>query len=412
VNIAFFTNNYRPFVGGVPIAIDNLAGALKRRGHKVHIYAPDYGNDVDETGVFRTLSIQNFNDSQFALPIPLALDTYLTFNDTNAEIVHVHHPFLLGISGLNAARSEKLPCVFTYHTQYERYAHYLPWDQEMVTEMAVNIATRFANSCDAVIAPSTDMEKTLRERGVDVPIRVIPTGVDLQRFRGGDRATMRERLGIPEAARVLLFVSRLAKEKNVALLIEAFAKLQEQRGDTHLLVVGDGDEKGSLKEQAQQLGLQDLVHFTGTLSGEELISAYKGSDLFVFASTSETQGMVVLEAMAAGLPVVAVDAPGVRDVVENGVNGFMVRDSDAESFARACLEILGDPHHAEKFRYAALEKAQQLSLDSTTARVEELYNFVSGNQHPERTERFLIVKELIRYHVQKFTESLATALTV
>lgn len=412
MNLAFFTNNYKPFVGGVPIAIDSLARTLKTRGHEVHIFAPDYGNDIDETGVFRTLSIRNFNDSQFALPVPLALDTYLAFNDTNAELVHVHHPFLLGMTGLNAARSEKLPVVFTYHTQYERYAHYLPWDPAMVTEMAVNIATRFANSCDAVIAPSTDMEKTLRQRGVDVTIRVIPTGVDLNRFRGGNAQWLRQKYGIPEGERVLLFVSRLAKEKNVAFLIDAFNQLQNEMGNTHFVIVGDGDERLALQHQAGNLGLQKRVHFAGTLSGDDLVSAYKGADLFVFASTSETQGMVVLEAMACGLPVVAIDAPGVRDVVVDGTNGFMVGENETGAFVSACREVLNGTSRYVAFRNSAFGKAKELSLEHTTTQVEDLYRYVSGHQHPERTERFILVKEFVRYQIQKFTESVATALAI
>lgn len=412
MNLAFFTNNYKPFVGGVPVAIDNLARTLKSRGHQVHVFAPDYGDDVDETGVFRTLSIKNFNDTNFVLPIPLALNTYLAFNETNAEVVHVHHPFLLGISGLNAARSERLPVVFTYHTQYERYAHYLPWDPAMIAEMAVNIATRFANSCDAVIAPSTDIEKTLRERGVDVPIRVIPTGVELERFRGGDRDWLRGKLSIPSNHKILVFVSRLAKEKNVAFLLNAFAKLSDRLGDTHVVIVGDGDERATLEQQARQLNLEERIHFAGTLSGVDLISAYRGSDVFIFASTSETQGMVVLEAMAAGLPVVAVDAPGVRDVVRDGVNGFLLPENDLDGFAAACEELLSNRALSSQFREAALLTANELSLEHTTSQVEELYHYVRVHQHPDRIERFLLVKEFMRYQIHKFTESLSTAMSV
>lgn len=407
MNIAFFTNNYKPFVGGVPIAIENLANELRRHGHHVHIFAPEYGKgDEEDVDVFRTWSIKNFNDSSFVLPIPLALSTYLTFNDVQADVVHVHHPFLLGISGLRAARAENLPVVFTYHTQYEKYAHYLPWDSTMVREMAVGIATRFANSCDAVIAPSTDIQKQLVERGVDVPIRVIPTGVDLSQFEQGSPAFLRDRFGLAQGDKILLFVSRLAKEKNVSLLLDAFGKLARQMPEAHFVLVGSGEEEQALQDEARSAGLESRVHFTGTLSGEELIGAYKSADLFVFASVTETQGMVVLEAMAGGCPVVAVDAPGVRDVVEEGSNGFLVSDGDTEQFAAQCQRILQDPQLHAAFREAALQRAQQLSLSSTTTKVEQLYQDVIREPHPDRNERFLLVKELIRYYVNRMSENM------
>ena len=412
MNIAFFTNNYKPFVGGVPIAIENLATELRERGHHVHIFAPEYGKgDEEDVDVFRTWSIKNFNDSSFVLPIPLALSTYLTFNDVQADIVHVHHPFLLGMSGLRAARAENLPVVFTYHTQYEKYAHYLPWDSEMVREMAVGIATRFANSCDAVIAPSTDIQKQLVERGVDCPIRVIPTGVDLAQFEGGNASWLRERFGIASGDKILLFVSRLAKEKNVQFLLESFAKLAQETGGVHFVLVGSGEEEQALKDLAAGRGLSTQTHFAGTLKGEDLVSAFKGADLFVFASVTETQGMVVLEAMAAGCPVVAVDAPGVRDVVEDGRNGYLVADGDVEAFTARCREILANDDLRAAFRKEALERAKQLSLSRTTQQVEELYAEVIKSPHPDRTERFLLVREFIRYHVNKISDGISALST-
>lgn len=410
MNLAFFTNNYRPFVGGVPIAIENMAKALRRRGHHVHIFAPDYGKSVHgETDVFRTWSIKNFNDSSFVFPVPLALDTYLTFNDVRADVVHVHHPFLLGMTGLHAARAEKLPVVFTYHTQYEQYAHYLPWDSSMVKELAVGVATRFANSCDGVIAPSSDIARQLEERGVDVPVRVIPTGVDLRRFRSGDRSWLRSHLNLPEGQQVMLFVSRLAKEKNVGHLVESFARVAERKGDVHLVLVGQGDEVDNLKKMARAHDLEKRVHFTGTLSGTDLISAYKSADLFVFASTTETQGMVVLEAMAGGCPVVAVDASGVRDVVVNGENGYLVPVNEPDAFAEASLKVLSDDLLQTRFRENALERARQLSLARTSRQVEELYEYVREHPHPDRNERFLLVKEFFRYQIKQIGEAFGAA---
>lgn len=402
MNVAMFTNNYKPFVGGVPIAIDKLAERLRQRGHRVYVFAPDYGKHEEESAgekdVIRVPSLRNFNDTEFAMPWPLTLEPYTQFGDLDVDVVHVHHPFLLGEVGMHAGRSANLPVVFTYHTQYEKYAHYLPFGEKMVEEIAVNLSTRFANTCDAIIAPSTDIKKTLVERGVTVPIRVIPTGVDLQQFRRGKRGVLRKQLNIPESSRVMLFLSRLAKEKNVGFLFDAFARLAAKDPDLHFVLVGSGDEEENLKAKAAELGLGERTHFTGTKSGDDVISAYKGADLFVFASTTETQGMVVLEAMAGGLPVVAVDAPGVRDIVVEGQNGFLVPEGDVEAFVARCEQVFAEPDIRAVLKKGAEERSRALSLANTTRKVEQVYEQVRRNPHPEREERFLLLREI--FHSQ------------
>jgi 1,2-diacylglycerol 3-alpha-glucosyltransferase len=412
MNIAFFTNNYKPFVGGVPIAIENLAETLRRRGHRVFIFAPEYDQPVeDERDVFRTWSIKNFNDSNFVLPIPLSLETYVHFSDTKADVVHCHHPFLLGETGLHAARASNLPVVFTYHTQYEKYAHYLPFDKAMVTELAQSVAVRFSNCCDGVIAPSTDVQKMLQERGVTTEIRVIPTGVDLGRFRDGRVRWLRNHLGIPDDDRIMLFVSRLAKEKNVEFLIDAFAKMTESAGNLRFVLVGSGEYESVIRERAESSGSGDRIHFTGTLSGPDLVSAYKDADIFAFASTTETQGMVVLEAMAGGLPVVAVDACGVRDVVQDGQNGYLIPEGDTEAFAESALSILKNATHRNQLRENAVARASEMSLMNTTRKVEDLYRWAARNRHQDREERFLLLREFVKYQFQKLAQGLESLLS-
>jgi glycosyltransferase involved in cell wall biosynthesis len=406
--VAFFTNNYKPFVGGVPVAIENLAGQLRRRGHRVLIYAPEYEGAVEpEADVYRILSIKKFNDTSFSLPLPLTVRAHTDFTDEfNVDIVHVHHPFLLGVTGLRVARTHNIPVVFTYHTQYEKYTHYLPFSERMTAELAVSLSTRFANCCDAVIAPSFDIRETLLRRGVKVPIQVIPTGVDLQRFRGGDRSWLRNRYELPAEAPILLFVSRLAREKNVGFLLNAFAKLGGSLPEARLVLVGSGDAEGELATQAQELGVADRTIFAGTLRGRELVCAYKGADLFVFASTSETQGMVVAEAMAGGLPVVAVDAPGVRDIVKDGVNGFLVAEGNESEFVEKCLLLLVDHGCHEEIAEAAKDSARKLSLAKSSRRVESLYRRVILRPRTGGNERFLFLREFVRYQFDRFTEEL------
>lgn len=413
MNIAFFTNNYKPFVGGVPVAVENLRQALRRRGHRVYVFAPDYGENgsgPEEEDVIRTWSFKHFNDTAFALPVP-TLEPFLQFGELGVNVVHVHHPFLLGETGLLAARQAGAPVVFTYHTQYEKYVHYLPIAEDQAEESAIHLSTGFANCCDAVIAPSSDIRKMLIERGVNVPIRVIPSGADPGRFRQGNPHWLREKCGIAPEAPVMLVVSRLAKEKNIEFLIGAFARLSQLRPDAHLVIAGSGDHETALRGDACAAGVADRIHFTGNLTGMDLVCAFKGASLFVFSSTTETQGMVVLEAMAAGLPVVAVDGPGVRDVVVEGQNGRLVREGGMDAFVQRCAEVLDAPALRETFAANALKTASGLSLSRTAARVIDLYRYVLRHPHPERDERFLLLRELFRFELKRFTEGLEAIIT-
>lgn len=407
--VAFFTNNYKPFVGGVPIAVENTARWLRRRGHRVLIFAPDYEEAVeDEPDVFRVLSIKHFNDTPFSLPLPLTLrPAYDLEALADVDIVHVHHPFLLGMSGLQLARAYQVPVVFTYHTQYEKYIHYLPFPEKWTAELAVRLSTRFANSCDAVIAPSRDIRQQLLERGVQVPIHVLPTGVDLQRFRGGDPAFLRTRFGLPAACPLLLTVSRLAKEKNIDFLLEAFARLRARGTEARFVIVGQGDAEKSLRERARELGVEGEVIFAGELRGKQLVSAYKSADVFVFASTTETQGLVVLEAMVCGKPVVAVDAPGVRDFVEESKNGFRVKEGDLDSFVGYISRLLNDSAMRSALGQYAKKSSRKWSLSETVRKLERLYESLTRAPVAlSKRERFITLREVVGFHFKKLVEEI------
>ncbi len=407
MKIAFFTNNYKPFVGGVPIAVENLAKGLRRRGHRVLIYAPEYEGEVaDEPDVYRVLSIKNFNSTPFSLPLPLTVRPHADLADLEfLDIVHVHHPFLLGMTGLQLARAQHVPVVFTYHTQYEKYTHYLPFPEKMTAEIAVGLSTRFCNCCDTVIAPSSDIRKTLEERGVKVPIEVIPTGIDLRAFRGGSPAKFRGEVGTNPDTTVVLTVSRLAREKNISFLIRAFADFHRIVPQSEYWLVGEGDARSELEELAQELGVGDCVRFLGTLRGKRLVSAYKAANLFVFASTTETQGLVVAEAMVAGLPVVAVEAPGVRDIVLANRGGFLVPEGDFVAFVQRMIQLIQNPLLWREISEEAKKRGRQFSITATVDRVERLYTrLIKSPPTPAKIERFMLLREFLRYHFEKFVE--------
>ncbi len=260
--------------------------------------------------------------------------------------------------GVRLARRFGIPLVFTYHTQLEEYAHYVPFEQKTTRRAATTLTRTYANLADTVIVPTSAMEARLRGLGVTAPIAVIPTGIDVERFAAGRRnEAMRERLG---AAKLVLLVSRLAREKNIDLAIQALARLEDP--GVHLVLAGEGPERASLGETARAAGVEGRVHFLGHVQRQELPDLYASSDAFVFPSFTETQGLVLAEALVAGLPIVAVDTPQSRDVLEG--HGLLVSPrSDAVAWGlREALDILPDQSAA----HLALERfSLRLQADRT-----------------------------------------------
>jgi glycosyltransferase involved in cell wall biosynthesis len=274
--------------------------------------------------VERVAAIQRFNGSDFSVRLPLATALSDRIDDFQADIIHAHHPFLLGDTALRIASKKNVPVVFTHHTRYEDYTHYVPFDSPALKELAINLSTEFANLCDAVIAPSESLAKLIRKRGVTVPIRVVPTGIDVQAFARGQGARCRQRFNIPARAFVVGHVGRLAPEKNLGYLAKAVALFVQGTPGACFLVVGGGPAEATIKAVFAKQGVADRLVLAGKRTGRALTDAYNAMDGFAFASFTETQGMVLTEAMAAGCPVVALRAPGVREVMQRGKNGFML----------------------------------------------------------------------------------------
>ncbi len=336
MKIAIFTNTATPHVGGVARSVEAFSSEYRRRGHEVLIVAPEFPDMPErETGVFRIPAIQNFNASDFsvALPVPTGLTDAL--EDFEPQIVHSQHPFLLGNTAVRIARALRLPLVFTHHTLYEQYTHYVPGDSELLQRFVVELATHYANLSDLVFAPSESIRKLLLERGVSAPVRVVPTGVDVERFAGGDGAGFRRERKIPGSAFVVGHLGRLAPEKNLEFMTAAVLDFMRERDDSYFVLIGKGPSRAGIEGAFADAGLDGRLVTCGTLQSQPLADALAAMNLFAFASKSETQGMVLTEAMAAGLPVVALDASGAREVVEDRRNGRLVDDEDRQAFAAA-----------------------------------------------------------------------------
>ncbi|GAA5523652.1 alpha-monoglucosyldiacylglycerol synthase [Microbulbifer aestuariivivens] len=375
MNIIMFTNTYLPHVGGVARSVAAFSEEYRRRGHKVLVVAPTFAHvDPDEKNVLRIHALQNFNGSDFSVALPFSGDLTEQLDAFRPDIVHSHHPFLLGMTALRLARSRELPLVFTHHTLYERYTHYVPADSQVLKRFVIELATRYANLSSLVFAPSRSIAELLRSRGVTSPLAELPTGVSAEQFQPADGLAARRQYGIPEDAFLLGHLGRLAAEKNLDFLAGAVVEFMLKEENSHFLLVGSGPSEQAVKSLFQSRGLAERLHTPGTLQGEAQRNAYRAMDAFVFASTSETQGMVLTEAMAGGTPVIALDANGTREVVEDRINGCLVKSANAAEFvdAIAWLHQQG-PEQRQALRDAALQTAKTFSMEKCADRALALY---------------------------------------
>ena len=285
-----------------------------------------------EEDVIRIPAFENYNGSDFSVQLPIQGTLTKALGDFIPHIVHSQHPFLIGDTALRIASKYNVPLVFTHHSLYEENVHYMPGNIEALKRFMIELSTGYANLADHVFAPSESVSLMMKERGVTTAIDVVPTGIYTEQFSRGAGKAFRKKLNIPADAYVVGHVGRLAPEKNLEFVTRAVAQFLKKEPKAHFLIGGTGPSEESIKEIMTQEGVTDRLHLAGMLKGKDLVNAYHAMDVFVFASQSETQGLVVTEAMAAGIPVVAVDAPGVREVVKDGVNGRLLVNESIEDF--------------------------------------------------------------------------------
>lgn len=362
------TNTYLPHVGGVARSVSTFAEEYRQRKHQVLVIAPEFeGKPLTKRAaaiVERVAAIQNFNGSDFSVRLPLAATLSDRLDAFQSDIIHTHHPFLLGDTALRVAATKNVPVIFTHHTRYEDYTHYVPFDSPALKQVAINLSTEFANLCDGVIAPSESIAKLIKKRGVTSPIRVVPTGIDVETFASGDGARFRKKFKIPAKAFVVGHLGRLAPEKNLGYLAEAVALFVKKTPTARFLVVGGGPSEDAIKATFAKHGAASQLILAGKHSGRSLADAYNAMDVFAFASFSETQGMVLAEAMAAGRPVVALNASGVREVMRHGKNGFMLpARTPAKTFAAHLARLQAEPKLRRAFSKEARRTAEDFSKE-------------------------------------------------
>jgi glycosyltransferase involved in cell wall biosynthesis len=394
MNICMMTNTYLPHVGGVARSVSTFAEEYLARDHDVLVVAPAFeGKPLPkraEAIVERVPAIQNFNGSDFSVRLPIATVLSTRLDAFKADIVHAHHPFLLGDTALRIAASKNVPVIFTHHTKYEDYTHYVPFDSPVLREFAAQLSTDFANLCDGVIAPSESIAELLQKRGVTVPVKVVPSGIDVVAFASGNRDQFRRKHKLGNDRFVVGHVGRLAPEKNLEYLAEAVVGFITKTPNAIFAVVGSGPTEALLTETFARHNVSDKLLLLGKLTGVALHSAYRGMDAFAFASKSETQGMVLAEAMAAGLPVVALDASGVREVVRHRGNGYLLPEDESPArFASALARLASSPERREKFALKARATAEEFSRSHCADRALEFYTEVLKATRRERLMTWL-----------------------
>ncbi len=385
--IAMFTNNYFPVIGGVPISIKRLSKALEKNGHQVKIYAPKYKkqSNIDEKNIFRCSTLYYYKESGLDMPVTNIFSPQIKkdFAAEDFDIVHCHHPFWLGSKGRRLAEKNNIPTAFTYHTRLEKYAHYVP-DILFMRKFFANrlshfLIKSFSNKTDAVFAPTDSTKEYLRNVGVSRYIKVLPTGIDFDNYKADkEKISKLKDKYLADNDYLLLTVARLSKEKNLYFLLDGIKKLKEKSDFSFkLLIIGEGSEKENLEKYIKENNLVEDIEMIGAVDFREISKYYLAADLFVFASTSETQGMVLLEAMAGYTPVVAVRSSGIDDVIENDNNGYKT-DEDPEKWSDKIIKILSDEKLYKRSSKNAREMAENYSIIEMAEDAAAVYRKISN----------------------------------
>lgn len=378
MRIAIFTESYEPIVNGVSVCVSTLREGLVSRGHEVFVFAPSYKGHKDTVeGVFRLPSTHTFLMPDYPFPVPFAPEIRDRFAAIKPDIVHTQTPFLLGVLGARWASRYGVPLVSTNHTLYTEYAHYAPVRPKALTKaFLIRLMRWYYSGCNAVVVPSKPIEAILRSYGVRTPVEVIKTGIDLVPSLSADaRSEVRRWFGVGDNDFLLLYVGRIAREKNLRMLLTAYKSLLARHERVKLVLVGGGPALAETKAFASTLRLDGKAEFVGMLKRSAIAPIYAASDVFVFPSTTETQGIAICEAMSAGLPVVAVNAGGIPENVQDGVDGFLTND-DADEFADRLSFLIA--HEAERTRMGecARTNACGFSVERMVDRFEEFYSSI------------------------------------
>ena len=386
MRIGLFADSYTPQVSGVVTVLRTLKTELEKRGHTVFVFTVEHEDAVPDPTVIRVKSIQFPNEPQHRIGFFSYSEIIKKAKECRLDIIHTHTEFSLYIASRIVARKLKIPSIHTLHTYYLDYLYYVPLLEPFLKRNVHTMLKRVLRSQKCVVAPSRKIYNYLSEHGCTLPMKIVPNGIDLSAFHSGQPGqekgeveAFRARYGIKPEDSLIVFVGRLAVEKNISVLLDNFRKILDGKPDAKLLIVGDGPDRFSLEAYARELGVDKSVRFCGYLRWpDEVSTCYAASNLFMSASHSEVHPITFIEAMAAGLPVVCAADISVADMVLDGDNGYAVQN-DHELWEKA-LMVLRDRDAAARMGKRSRELSEHYSVGRFVESMEKLY--VQYAKHP------------------------------
>ncbi|MFO7881986.1 MAG: glycosyltransferase family 4 protein [Kosmotogaceae bacterium] len=378
MNIGLFTDTYIPQINGVVTVVRNLKENLSTMGHNVYVFTVKHPDAEPLEKVVRVPSIKFIKEPQHRIGFPFSAKIIKIAKEKKLDIIHTHTEFSMWLQATMVSKKYNIPMVHTMHTMYEEYIHYIPFLEYFAAKSIRSCIKFICKNCEVLIAPSQKMKDFLLQYNAYKPIKVIPNGIDLSKFyriensEQKDIEEFRDRFSLDESDKVLIFVGRLGKEKGIDVLLYILKKLVKTNPEIKLLLVGDGPEKRNLKILSEELNIATNTIFTGYLRWpDEVRLAYNASDAAIVASHTESFGLVVLEALACGLPVVAKEDSSFQNLIVDGENGFFCKNR--EEMVEKTKDLITNPKEYKEMKQKARKIAEKFSVQQNAIRTFNLY---------------------------------------
>lgn len=376
LRIGLFTDTYAPQVNGVSISLQMISEGLKKRGHQVTIFAPKFpGYKDNEPNVMRLPSLKYLNNPPIYVAVLGTPRSTWSLTRKHFDVLHAHSPLSVGLLAYFTASTKNLPLIYTYHTSITDYTHYVKFigGTSLVKYAAGWFSATSTNLGDQIVVPSPKFHRLLLEQKVRKPIHLIPNGIELGMFRAAKKpGSLRSRLGVDAEAPILLTVGRMDPEKRLDFVIDAFVKVLERHPTARLVFAGDGGARKGLEEKVSKISAKDRIHFLGMVNRADLPDVFHDATMFLSASTTEVHPISVIEAIASGLPMVAVEDEAFEGMIENDENGYMVK-LDVDVFADTIANLLADDEKLKRFGKHSAKLSEKYSIEGQVRALEKLY---------------------------------------
>jgi 1,2-diacylglycerol 3-alpha-glucosyltransferase len=393
LRIGLFTDTYAPQVNGVSISLQLISEELKKRGHQVTIFAPKFpGYKDDAPNVMRLPSLKYLNNPPIYVAVLGTPRSTWSLTRRHFDVLHAHSPLSVGLLAYLTASTKRLPLIYTYHTSITDYTHYVRFigGTSLMKRAAGWFSAASTNLGDQIIVPSPKFHRLLMEQKVRKPIHVIPNGIDLSSFRSAKKpGSLRNRLGVDSEAPILLTVGRMDPEKRLDFIVDAFVLLSERIPNAHLVFAGDGSARAGIEAKAAGTNARDRIHFLGMVNRADLPDILHDATVFLSASTTEVHPISVIEAIASGMPLVAVEDEAFEGMIENDCNGYMV-PLDLRVYANTVADLLADKEKLERFGKHSAQLSEKYSIEGQVKALEKLYmEAILQNWRGRFFERFM-----------------------